>query len=754
MKKLFFFLYLFLSFTSVYAQNFVPDPTLMYNIEQTNSQLVVGPTLSGGFSTTQPTVITLANLSSQAFSFIPVSGKANTYYLLNGEGKYLNKVSTVSWDTWNVIFESTTFDTSSEWSISGTDPAAIRLICNANSKYLASDKIVSGSALYCNKEIDNVNGLFGLKVATIDNSPKFSILEKNVTIEIEKDLQPYPLWIAAVNQNYDINATASAGFSVGKSTFTPADFTSGAGKLQFDVQVSTANVGDTGKVIFSYTRAGVIHKLDSVFVTPVATYERFFIMNKAAGLVISNNTTIPTVPSLATLNIEDGLQYFFFRPVHHGVTDSLYYMIQDGNYRMIRKAETSDYDVEFGFSGNESIWKITPQANGARSITNFVTGKSLGTDGLAIDSKLYDDKTFAANPTAGPYCEWTILSAATALDPAISLLSGVSLSNGVLKQNFSSDITTYDVWVPADSSTVKITGSTVSTVSTIVTNPVELVAGGGPAVLTVLSGDGLSTTDYNFNFVQMTFDKWAAGGETGASKSTPNQWGWKCPNAVWASANSTTAGTVRYIDNPVNYKHNGVAGWTGRVLYTRWDGNVTTSANYSYPVYLEAGKSYTFSGKYAWNSVVPADSASATFTFEINTAWDNSGTKVLSVDSVVSPRDLLNLHDVTMTFTPNLTGIHYLTIKNSSPLLAAIADLSIGETTTGLQSPLSNSLFATVTKQMVNIHGTVAGDAVRVYNESGQLVNQLRANSDITSIHLNSGMYIIKVNAFALKVIK
>jgi len=477
-------------------------------------------------------------------------------------------------------------------------------------------------------------------------------------------------------------------------------------------------------------------------------------MNKAAGLVISSNTTIPTVPSLATLNIEDGLQYFFFRPVHHGVTDSLYYMIQDGNYRMIRKVETSDYDVEFGFSGNESMWKITPQSNGARSITNFVTGKSLGTDGLTIDSRLYDDKTFTANPTSGPYCEWTFLSSATALDPAISLLSGVSLSNGVLKQNFSSDITTYDVLVPADSSTVKITGSTVSTVSTIATNPVELVAGGGPAVLTVLSGDGLSTTDYNFNFVQMTFDKWAAGGETGASKSTPNQWGWKCPNAVWASANSTTAGTVRYIDNPVGYKHNGVDGWTGRVLYTRWDGNVTTSANYSYPVYLESGKSYTFSGKYAWNSVVPADSTSATFTFGINTAADNSGTLVASVDSVVSPRDLLNLHDVTMTFTPDLTGIFYLTIKNSSPLLGAIADLSIGETTTGLQSPLSSSIFATVTNQLVNIHGTLAGDAVKVYTESGQLIKQLTANSDITTIQLNSGVYIIKVNTFALKVIK
>jgi len=86
--------------------------------------------------------------------------------------------------------------------------------------------------------------------------------------------------------------------------------------------------------------------------------------------------------------------------------------------------------------------------------------------------------------------------------------------------------------------------------------------------------------------------------------------------------------------------------------------------------------------------------------------------------------------------------------------LGAVADLAIGGSTTGFQSPLSSSIYATVTNQLVNVHGTLAGDAVKVYTESGQLIKQLTAKSDITSLQLNSGVYIIKVNAFALKVIK
>ena len=160
MKKLFSIIALLMGMTTAFAQNFVPTAGEYYNIKQASSNLVVGPTLSGGFSTTQPAVITLTNQRSQAFQFVPVEGKPDTYYLLNNEGMYLNMLSGVTWNTWTTIFEIAPNELYSEWVISGTDADNIRLMLNQNSKYLASDGITSGSSLYCDKGIDNANGLF------------------------------------------------------------------------------------------------------------------------------------------------------------------------------------------------------------------------------------------------------------------------------------------------------------------------------------------------------------------------------------------------------------------------------------------------------------------------------------------------------------------------------------------------------------------------------------------------------------------
>jgi hypothetical protein len=421
MKKLFTSLCLFMAIITVYAQNFVPNPNKQYNIVQTSSNLVVGPTQVGGISTTQPAVVTLANLKSQAFSFVPVSGKTDTYYLLNAEGNYLNKVNaaSLSWDTWDVVFETTTAALSSEWVISGTDSTAIRLMCNFNSKYLASDGVVDGSGLYCDKAVDNANGLYQLKVATIDLTPKFNLSE-SLVLQVES-MQPYPIWFTAANQTYNINATASAGFSVNQSTFTPTDFANGGGKASLYVNATTAAIGDSGKVIFSYTLAGVTHKIDSAKIVLVPDYPRFFIMNKDTSLVVGSDSIMDPYPVLIPKAVgdPDPTQNFIFRPVNPGVTDSLYYMIQDATYQMMRKDASSNYNTQYGFSSDEAKWKITPLTDGSNKIVNFVINSTpanaafcLGTDGITYLSRLYDNKTFSAatTPATAPHCEWTFMS--------------------------------------------------------------------------------------------------------------------------------------------------------------------------------------------------------------------------------------------------------------------------------------------------------------------------------------------------------
>jgi hypothetical protein len=144
------------------AANVVPQAGVFYNIVQTPSNMVIG----AGTSSTQPVVQTASNALTQAFEFIPVAGKTDTYYIRSYFGMYLNKVASSGW---NVIFQTTTNDLSSEWVI--TDDASsttvFRLMLNFNSKYIATDAVTNNSNLYCDKAADHVRGLFTLVTATI-----------------------------------------------------------------------------------------------------------------------------------------------------------------------------------------------------------------------------------------------------------------------------------------------------------------------------------------------------------------------------------------------------------------------------------------------------------------------------------------------------------------------------------------------------------------------------------------------------------
>ena len=794
MKKLFISFCLLLAVGgSVFAQAFVPDPNKVYNIVETVSKLVVSP--SGDLSGRDVVISALKNFGSQAFKFVPLAGQPDTYNIVNADNMYLGlNTANSSWNYWNAALDPTATPLFSDWVIVGTDSTGIRLMNNQNLNdlnaahgrgpehdFLGSDGITTGSTLYADKSSTFDKGLYELHVATIDNSPTFEV-SKKVVIEVEKGLDiPYPITISATKQNYDITATLSgakaasfllmdAGYNASDFiTFTPADFAAGSGKASFSIMEATANLGDTVKVIFSHTSGGVVYKIDSITVTVVTPYDRIVIKNNASNNVISSDVSNPANTKLDVLSTTSTNEELFLRPVHKNVNDSLYYIILGGSvttgatpvanvYSAFMRDPNSGYATRFGIlEDSVSVWKITPMASGISKIHNMSRG-DLGTDQTGSGSGVWCDKTFNANPTSGPWCEWNILNPAIALDPTNSALSSVALSSGFLDIPFASATTSYTANVPADVDSITVTGNTLSTLSTITvatitTNSAELKVG-APAVLTVTSSDLASTTNYNFTLAKNNFSTWTAGTSTTA---TPKQYGWKCPNANWNVANSTDNNSCRYFDNPVDYLDNGVAGWTGRALLLYWDGNVKADSVYSFPVSLEGGKSYAFTGKYAWSSVNPLDvdgnPLSSTFTFGINTQSDNKGTSVASLDSIVQPADLMNFHDAKLTFTPATDGVYYLTIKNNLAIKAAVAGLDI-TIISGFKSVVSSSVYATVSNQTVNVHGTLAGDAVKVYNISGQLVKQLTATSDITSINLKSGVYLIKFNANVLKVVE
>lgn len=143
------------------AANVNPTAGVFYNIVQTPSNMIFG-----AVNNTQPVVQTATNSLTQAFEFIPVEGKPDTYYIKTFLGMYLNKSTS---NTWSTVYQSTINDLSSEWVI--TDDASsttvFRLMLNFNSKYLATDATTTDSYLYCDKAVDHVRGLFTLTPATI-----------------------------------------------------------------------------------------------------------------------------------------------------------------------------------------------------------------------------------------------------------------------------------------------------------------------------------------------------------------------------------------------------------------------------------------------------------------------------------------------------------------------------------------------------------------------------------------------------------
>ena len=110
---------------------------------------------------TQPTVSNADYVNSQLFEFVS-TGTADTYYIKNADGKYLNKSTS---DAWTTIYQDAINGTSSTWVISGSTFDNIRLSVTA-SAYLASDATANGSALYCNKANNAANGLFKLVKAS------------------------------------------------------------------------------------------------------------------------------------------------------------------------------------------------------------------------------------------------------------------------------------------------------------------------------------------------------------------------------------------------------------------------------------------------------------------------------------------------------------------------------------------------------------------------------------------------------------
>ncbi len=181
-----------------------------------------------------------------------------------------------------------------------------------------------------------------------------------------------------------------------------------------------------------------------------------------------------------------------------------------------------------------------------------------------------------------------------------------------------------------------------------------------------LSAQGTMALDTNY------MSNWDGGGATGTG-SEANNFGWDCiPSVKWTEANVFG---IRYQDN-ITYTSNS-SPLAGRILLVRWDGvgGASNSSIYSYPVTLEACKTYLFTAKVAWHN----NGSAPSFSYEINSQKDNSGVCLAKDKCSVPAKEIL--HDIQLVFSTKDSGTYYFTLGASSGVLGAIRDLSVVEYT-------------------------------------------------------------------------
>jgi hypothetical protein len=257
-------------------------------------------------------------------------------------------------------------------------------------------------------------------------------------------------------------------------------------------------------------------------------------------------------------------------------------------------------------------------------------------------------------------------------DASLMSLSG---SVGKMVPAFDRNVTEYTLFVPSQTASVDILAQpTFAGASVTGAGSVNIEGGVASTTVKVVSNDGSAEINYKVNVVVDNMYGWDGNGAVGDG-SQPSMFGWAGTTVTeWQVANNAGGG-IRYWDATSGWTSNG-APWTGRVLYSRWDGvgGATVANVYSFPVVLEACKSYLFVGKYGWVN----NGTSPTYTVGINSAADNTGEQVASNTFFVANRGNV-LHDMAFGFTPPQSGTYYLTVTCNNGVLGAIGAMSIIE---------------------------------------------------------------------------
>jgi hypothetical protein len=444
MKKFFFLIAFCVSWSltmSSQAANVIPQAGVFYNIVQSGSNQVLG-----SVNTTQPCVQTPSNSLTQAFQFIPVDGKADTYTIQSFFGLSLNKIATSSYST---IYLTTPDALNAEWVImdDASSATSFRLSLIANSLYMASDGITSNSYLYCDKTVANVNGLYSITPAII---PVDLVAAYNVLTLGD---------ISSVTSNMSlVTSIGTANIPVTWTSSLPLVITTGGvvtRPTQYDATVKLT-------ATLTQTVNGVLFSMDKVFTVTVKSFsvaaaqlaEWNFagdLISETNGVVtvkdvqsgftgiVKNDARIRTIGTSTQYNVLDlgnGTGYF---DMGAEIGKAIYSL---NDYTMMAYFRVDDTYTNLGSNGN-FIWTFSNSDKSDVDQNGYIFGSLMG-QAQAISTNYWALGNQSVGPTPAapaPKGAWHHFAYSQSKTIGTVFLDGINIASGPITNLASTAIT-------------------------------------------------------------------------------------------------------------------------------------------------------------------------------------------------------------------------------------------------------------------------------------------------------------------------
>ena len=487
--------------------------------------LIQGPSASAdankviGSSSGSPALVSALNINTQQFIF-EAGPSTNQYYIKNGDGNYLNFTSgtSVAYGTQNGDY--------SIWSIKGTTASGIRLINKQAYSYLNSATVTSGSALVVGGANDATNGSYTMVLS--------STLNQNCVIDGGFE-----------------NATADGGAPIGDWVSSPLKQLGSGTVSRIRTGATYVSTGTYSFMLRFISDANSYTSISNTIsgLTPNHPYTLNFKYKTAqsggdanvpdAGSVVnvyasntqngdlttavggSTNFVSTTSPSIAlTAQTAYDAPVLTFTPSQ----SSCYLVFAKNNNSIYFNTYIDNVTLTDVSPIITTLNNITVDVNPATWSTSFVSGTTTYTINLPAGTTTVTPtvtKAFSGETVTGDGQVTLVDGAGTSTIVVTSqdgnhtttytlnyttksidaTLSNLTVSSGLLKPAFSSDVTTYTVYLPngttsaTPTATKNFTGASVSGDGAI-----SLTNGAATSTIVVTAEDGITQKTYTITW--------------------------------------------------------------------------------------------------------------------------------------------------------------------------------------------------------------------------------------------------------------